>query len=176
MSSSGARPSARSTILLVRTSVIQGWSAPPPRASCGPLAVRPSSPRSALLSTAVPLALKRTRMGRSASRSGCPRLTALTPPRTTAVTASDARSVTAESHPFRASSTSRDSQPWEPGPQRGSASRGRRLTPTRAHRRSTGGVAFPLEKGGFYILFDALPTNGRVLLLPERERSTGSDD
>ncbi|HTP24416.1 MAG TPA: hypothetical protein VMK12_02000 [Anaeromyxobacteraceae bacterium] len=34
------------------------------------------------------------------------------------------------------------------------------------------GVAFPLEKGGFNILFDALPTNGRVLLLPERERST----
>jgi len=32
------------------------------------------------------------------------------------------------------------------------------------------GVAFPLEKGGFNILFDALPTNGRVLLLPERER------
>ena len=30
------------------------------------------------------------------------------------------------------------------------------------------GVAFPLEKGGFNILFDALPTNGRVLLLPER--------
>ena len=27
------------------------------------------------------------------------------------------------------------------------------------------GVAFPLEKGGFNILFDALPTNGRVLLL-----------
>jgi hypothetical protein len=33
------------------------------------------------------------------------------------------------------------------------------------------GVAFPLEKGGFNILFDALPTNGRVLLLPERERT-----
>ena len=33
------------------------------------------------------------------------------------------------------------------------------------------GVAFPLEKGGFNILFDALPTNGRVLLLPERERA-----
>ncbi len=28
------------------------------------------------------------------------------------------------------------------------------------------GVAFPLEKGGFNILFDALPTNGRVLLGP----------
>ena len=37
------------------------------------------------------------------------------------------------------------------------------------------GVAFPLEKGGFNILFDALPTNGRVLLLPERERSTRED-
>jgi hypothetical protein len=33
------------------------------------------------------------------------------------------------------------------------------------------GVAFPLEKGGFNTLFDALPTNGRVLLLPERLRS-----
>lgn len=32
-------------------------------------------------------------------------------------------------------------------------------------------VAFPVEKGGFNILFDALPTNGRVLLLPERERT-----
>jgi len=32
-------------------------------------------------------------------------------------------------------------------------------------------VAFPLEKGGFNILFDALTTNGRVLLLPERPRS-----
>jgi hypothetical protein len=37
------------------------------------------------------------------------------------------------------------------------------------------GVAFPLEKGGFNILFDALPTNGRVLLLPERPRSDSSD-
>jgi len=34
------------------------------------------------------------------------------------------------------------------------------------------GVAFPLEKSpGFSVLFDALPTNGRVLLLPERERN-----
>ena len=34
------------------------------------------------------------------------------------------------------------------------------------------GVAFPLEKSpGFSILFDALPTNGRALLLPERERA-----
>lgn len=32
------------------------------------------------------------------------------------------------------------------------------------------GVAFPLEKGGFSILFDA-PTNGRLLHLPEREQS-----
>jgi hypothetical protein len=31
------------------------------------------------------------------------------------------------------------------------------------------GVAFPLEKGpGFSVLFDALPTNGRVLIVPER--------
>jgi len=37
------------------------------------------------------------------------------------------------------------------------------------------GVAFPLEKGGFNILFDALPTNGRVLLLPERERSVAEE-
>ena len=36
------------------------------------------------------------------------------------------------------------------------------------------GVAFPLEKGGFNILFDALPTNGRVLLLPDRPRSDKS--
>jgi hypothetical protein len=32
------------------------------------------------------------------------------------------------------------------------------------------GVAFPLEKGGFNILFDALPTNGRALIVPERIR------
>ncbi len=32
------------------------------------------------------------------------------------------------------------------------------------------GVAFPLDHGGFSVLFDALPTNARVLLLPERER------
>jgi hypothetical protein len=32
-----------------------------------------------------------------------------------------------------------------------------------------------LEKGGFNILFDALPTNGRVLLLPDRPRSERSD-
>jgi hypothetical protein len=38
------------------------------------------------------------------------------------------------------------------------------------------GVAFPLEKGGFNILFDALPTNARVLLLPERERSVSAED
>jgi hypothetical protein len=37
------------------------------------------------------------------------------------------------------------------------------------------GVAFPLEKGGFNILFDALPTNGRALLLPERPRADGSE-
>jgi hypothetical protein len=36
-------------------------------------------------------------------------------------------------------------------------------------------VAFPLEKGGFNILFDALSTNGRVLLLPERPRSDNSN-
>src|SRR5678815_689419 len=36
--------------------------------------------------------------------------------------------------------------------------------------------ASPLEKGGFNILFDALPTNGRVLLLlPERERSINDE-
>jgi hypothetical protein len=33
------------------------------------------------------------------------------------------------------------------------------------------GVAFPLEQGGFNVLFDALPTNARVLILPERERT-----
>ena len=32
------------------------------------------------------------------------------------------------------------------------------------------GVAFPLDHGGFTVLFDALPTNGRALLLPEREK------
>ena len=33
-------------------------------------------------------------------------------------------------------------------------------------------VAFPLEKSpGFSVLFDALPTNGRVLPLPKRERN-----
>jgi hypothetical protein len=32
------------------------------------------------------------------------------------------------------------------------------------------GVAFPLDHGGFSVLFDALPTNGRVLLLPDRDR------
>jgi hypothetical protein len=37
------------------------------------------------------------------------------------------------------------------------------------------GVAFPLEKGGFNILFDALPTNDRALLLPDRPRSDNSD-
>jgi len=37
------------------------------------------------------------------------------------------------------------------------------------------GVAFPLEKGGFNILFDALPTNGRALLLPDRLRSDKSN-
>jgi hypothetical protein len=31
------------------------------------------------------------------------------------------------------------------------------------------GVAFPHEKGpGFSVVFDALPTNGRVLIVPER--------
>ena len=31
------------------------------------------------------------------------------------------------------------------------------------------GVAFPFEKGpGFSVLFDALPTTGRVLIVPER--------
>ena len=33
------------------------------------------------------------------------------------------------------------------------------------------GVAFPLEHGGFNVLLDALPTNGRLLVLPERERT-----
>jgi hypothetical protein len=37
------------------------------------------------------------------------------------------------------------------------------------------GVAFPLERGGFNILFDALPTNGRGLLLPERERTVADE-
>jgi hypothetical protein len=36
-------------------------------------------------------------------------------------------------------------------------------------------VAFPLEKGGFNILFDAVPTNGRVLLLPDWPHSENSD-
>jgi hypothetical protein len=31
------------------------------------------------------------------------------------------------------------------------------------------GVAFPLEKSpGFSVIFDALPTNGRALIVPER--------
>ncbi|RPH65402.1 MAG: hypothetical protein EHM78_25425 [Myxococcaceae bacterium] len=33
------------------------------------------------------------------------------------------------------------------------------------------GVAFPLEHGGFNVLLDALPTNARLLVLPERERT-----
>jgi len=33
------------------------------------------------------------------------------------------------------------------------------------------GVAFPLEQGGFNVLLDAVPTNGRLLVLPERERT-----
>ena len=33
------------------------------------------------------------------------------------------------------------------------------------------GVAFPLEHGGFNVLLDAVPTNGRLLVLPERERT-----
>ena len=33
------------------------------------------------------------------------------------------------------------------------------------------GVAFPLEQGGFNVLLDALPTNARLLVLPERERT-----
>jgi hypothetical protein len=33
-----------------------------------------------------------------------------------------------------------------------------------------------MEKVGFNMPFDALPTNGRVLLLPERERSAGGED
>jgi hypothetical protein len=38
------------------------------------------------------------------------------------------------------------------------------------------GVAFPLEKSpGFSIIFDALPTNGRALLLPDRGRSESSE-
>jgi hypothetical protein len=32
------------------------------------------------------------------------------------------------------------------------------------------GVAFPLEQGGFNVLLDAVPTNGRLLVLPDRER------
>jgi len=42
----------------------------------------------------------------------------------------------------------------------------------RARRLHRHAGSLPLEKGGFNILFDALPTNGRVLLLPERERAT----
>ena len=37
------------------------------------------------------------------------------------------------------------------------------------------GVAFPLEKGGFNLVFDALPTNARALVLPDRSRSESSD-
>ena len=38
------------------------------------------------------------------------------------------------------------------------------------------GVAFPLEKGpGFSVLFDALPTNGRVLIVPERGEGPSED-
>jgi len=37
------------------------------------------------------------------------------------------------------------------------------------------GVAFPLEKGGFNLLFDALPTNARALVLPDRGRSESED-
>ena len=33
------------------------------------------------------------------------------------------------------------------------------------------GVAFPLEQGGFNVSLDAVPTNGRLLVLPERERT-----
>ena len=33
------------------------------------------------------------------------------------------------------------------------------------------GVAFPLEQGGFSVLLDALPANGRLLVLPEKERT-----
>lgn len=33
------------------------------------------------------------------------------------------------------------------------------------------GVAFPLEHGGFSVLLDALPAHGRLLVLPERERT-----
>jgi len=38
------------------------------------------------------------------------------------------------------------------------------------------GVAFPLEKSpGFSVLFDALPTNGRVLIVPERGEGPSED-
>ncbi|HSP19128.1 MAG TPA: hypothetical protein VLQ79_06430 [Myxococcaceae bacterium] len=38
------------------------------------------------------------------------------------------------------------------------------------------GVAFPLEKSpGFSVLFDALPTNGRVLIVPERGEAPSED-
>lgn len=38
------------------------------------------------------------------------------------------------------------------------------------------GVAFPLEKGpGFSVLFDALPMNGRVLIVPERGEGPSED-
>jgi hypothetical protein len=38
------------------------------------------------------------------------------------------------------------------------------------------GVAFPLEKSpGFSVLFDALPTNGRVLIVPERGDSASAE-
>ena len=38
------------------------------------------------------------------------------------------------------------------------------------------GVAFPLEKSpGFSVLFDALPTNGRVLIVPERGEAASEE-
>jgi len=38
------------------------------------------------------------------------------------------------------------------------------------------GVAFPFDKGpGFSVIFDALPTNGRVLIVPERGEGPSED-
>lgn len=39
------------------------------------------------------------------------------------------------------------------------------------------GVAFPLRNGdGFSIILDALPTNGKLVMMPPREREGGGGD
>ncbi len=41
--------------------------------------------------------------------------------------------------------------------------------------KTVGEKDFYTRRGGFNILFDALPTNGRVLLRREQERSNGAE-